>query len=356
MSLSGIWDGFDDYNATGERWDVASGTIQYSSAYARFSAAPNCQAQAVRFPTGGGGFKTKNYTSNVNAPIVSCAFLFEGLPNAGSQDFLAFLDGGSYQVSLALNANGSIEVWRGGAFALGTKIASSAPGVVVPNTWYFLDFVPTIGSSATVNVYLSTPAGGAALISASGVNTQNTANAYANQVSIGYVNGGAAGVTAIRFDDFHAHDAGGSAPTTALGEGTRIFTKMPSGAGYATTWTPNGAAANWQCVDEVPPDGDTTYVSAASFPLTEGYAIGAAGFTGTVNGVVRLSYIRKDDAGAHTFSNGVRSSTTNGLSTAVAVNSTYSWVQSFFATDPATSSAWTATGADAAAPVISAAS
>lgn len=354
MSYTGIWDGFDDYNTTGERWDTVSGTPQYSSAYVRFGAAPNCVAQGCRLSA---SMKTKNYTANVSNPIASFAVLFESLPGAtggSSQGFLTFSDSGSQQVTLAVNSSGGLEVWRGNGFALGTKIASSAPGIIGPNGYYFIDFICTISSSSgTVSVYVSTPAGGSAVISASGLNTQWTADSFVNQVSIGFVNGGTA-VTAIRYDDFHAHDGGGSAPNAVLGEGTRIYTKMPNGAGYATTFTPNGASANWQCVDDVPPDGDTTYVATSSIPSTEGYAVGAAGFTGTVNGVVRLSYLRKDDAGSHTFENGVRSSTTNGLSAAIAVNSTYTWWQSFFGTDPNTSAAWTATGADAAAPVISA--
>lgn len=346
-----IWDGFDHYDASHEMWDTVNGTPTYSTSYARFSAAPNCVGQGVRL--GPGVYKTKNFTANVTGPIASFAVLFESLPSSGSQGFIAFNDAGTRQVTLAINANGALEVWNGG---LSTKIATSNPGVIGANGYYFIDFAPTINASGTVNVYLSTPAGGAALISVVGVNTKITGNSYANSVTIGFINGGTS-VSGMRFDDFHCHDNSGAAPNAVLGEGTRIFTKMPNGAGYATTFTPNGAAANWQCVDDVPPDDDTTYVAAASFPLTEGYAIGAAAFTGTVNGVVRKSRVRKDDAGAHTFQNGVRSSTTNSLASAVSVNSAYTWVDGgCISLDPNTSAAWTASGADAAQPIISAAS
>jgi len=355
MSDSGIWDGFDDYNnSSGECWDSVGGTPQYSSAYARFPAAPGCVAQGIRFPSGAS--KVKNYKSNVANPIADFAFTIENLPTSGRQAFFSFGDAGSPQVVLAVNANGALEVWRGNSvFALGTLLGSSAPGLITAG-FYFCDvdaFIAT--STGSVNVYIGVAAGGSPTITLSGVNTQNSSNAYINQVSIGFLSGGVS-TTGMRFDDFHAHDGSGSAPNAVLGEGTRIYTKMPSSAGYATTWTANGASANWQCVDDIPPDGDTTYVSAAAFPLTEGYSAGTAGFTGTVNGVVRRSYIRKDDAGAHTFSNGVRSGGTNGLGAAASVNSTYAYVESFFATDPNTSAAWTAAGADAATPVISAVS
>ncbi|HEV3512505.1 MAG TPA: hypothetical protein VGS05_12435, partial [Candidatus Sulfotelmatobacter sp.] len=250
-----IWDGFDDYTTTGERWDLVNGTPQYSSSYARFPAAPNCVGQGVRL--GPSVYKTKNYSADSPEPIASFAVLFESLPSSGSQGFLAFNDGGTRQVSLAVNASGALEVWNGG---LGTKLASSGPGVIVANTYYFIDFETVINTSGSVNLWLGEPAGGGALITASGVDTQITSNAYANGVTIGFINGGTS-VSGMRFDDFHAHDASGSAPNAVLGEGTRIYTKMPNGAGYATTVTPNGASANWQCVDDVPPDGDTTYVS-----------------------------------------------------------------------------------------------
>jgi len=343
-----IFDGFDHYDASHAFWDTLVGTPSFSTSFARFPAAPNCVAKGVNF--GSSVSATKNLAGNRAGLVVSTAFMLSALPATGNEEIIHFKDSGNTQTMFAISPSGQIVIICGSTVVQGI----TASGIISPGVYYFVDIVITFASgTGTCSVYLSTPAGGGPILALTGINTINTANSWANQVQIGELNGRSINV---QFDDFHCFTNSGGVPNAALGEGTRILTKMPNGAGYATTLTPNGAAANWQCVDEVPPDDDTTYVSAASFPLTEGYAVGAAGFTGVVNGVTRKSRIRKDDASAHTFTNGVRSSSTNVMSSPANVQSTYAWLDAFFAQDPATSAAWTAAGADAAQPIISAAS
>ncbi|HEY3972311.1 MAG TPA: hypothetical protein VGM18_04855 [Candidatus Sulfotelmatobacter sp.] len=344
-----IWDGFDNYDTAHDEWETVNGSPSYSTSYARFAAASGCVSKGVSM--GLSTWKRKNLSGNRSGLILSFPFEISSLSFTGYEDFLGFLDNGTMQCMLGVSASGALAIRNGSA---GVVQGATAPGVIASGNYYFIDLIITFGSTTgSATLYLSTPAGGAAILTLTNINTIANSNAYANQVEIGELRGNN---LTLYFDDFHCHTNSGAAPNTVLGEGTRIYTKMPNGAGYATTLTPNGASANWQCVDDVPPDDDTTYVSAASFPLTEGYAVGAASFTGTVNGVVRKSRFRKDDGAAHTFQNGVRSSSTNSLATAVNVLSTYSWTDSFYALDPATSAAWTAAAADAAQPIISAAS
>jgi hypothetical protein len=343
MSYSGIWDGFDHYTTTGERWDTISGTLQYSTAYARFAAAAHCVGQGCRIPSA--CYKIKNYSSNVASPIVSTAFFLEAFVAGGEAGYIQFYDAGTIQLALAVTSAGALQVWRGKAFT-GTLLGATSPGLITLNTWFFIDFIAVIatGTGGSFSVYLSTPKGGPAVLTVSSVNTSASGNAYANQVGIGDFNNAS---TPTRWDDFHAHDAGGSAPNAILGEGSRIYTKLPTGAGALTNWTPNGASANWQCVDEVPPDDNTSYVSSTTM-VEDNYAVGAAGFTGTVNGLVRRSRIAKNDASAHTFQAGVRSGSTDQLGTAVTVPSSFAYFDVFSSIDPNTSAAWLAAGADAA--------
>ena len=349
MSYTGIWDGFDDWNLTKTLWDSIGGIPAFSSTYARFPAAPNCVAQGVQF--GYQATMTKNYKSNVTTPIASFAVYFVALPTSGHAAFIGFLDNGTFQCVLCVNAAGGLEARSGPGAAL---FGTSPPGLITAGVYYFIDVIVGMSTSAgTFNVYLSTPAGGGALFALSGLNTAPDGNAYANQVCIGDSNQVGLG---IRMDDFHAHDAASSVPNTVLGEGTRIYTKLPNGAGALSQLTPTGASANWQCVDEQIPDDDTTYVLASSFPEQDVYAVGAAGFTGTVNGIVRRGRIRKDDAGAHTFEEGIGSSGVYSFGSAVAVPSSYAYTDYFTAIDPNTSAAWTVAAADAASPTIKAVS
>jgi hypothetical protein len=189
------------------------------------------------------------------------------------------------------------------------------------------------------------------VLSASSLNNRSSANNYLNAFLIGDTSAVFGGV---QFDDFHAHDNTGSAPNAILGD-SRIYTKKANAAGYTTNWTPNGAAANWQCSNDSPPDGDTTYNSSNTPGAIDAYAVQSAGFTVAPNGLVRRSYVRRDDAGPHTFQNGIRSGSTNALGTAFTVPSTYAWTDggTCYVNDPATGSPWaSATPADAASMVI----
>ena len=257
-----LWDGFDDYDGSHEVWTTVGGTPTYSTAYARFPAAPNCAGKGIRFPGGTSARKTWNMVSSQSRMLFSFAVYFENFPASNYTQFLEFSNSGNVECCLAVSSAGALALMNATSFT--TVLAGSGPGVVSPGNWYFIDVDVTIsGSVGAITVHLNTPLGGAALFSATGLNNLGFSGiASMNQFVIGDVGNN----ISIRFDDFHAQDPTGSAPNTILGEGSRIYTKLPNGAGYATTLTPNGASANWQCVDDNPPDDDTTYNSAASFP------------------------------------------------------------------------------------------
>lgn len=339
-----LWDGFDNYNGSNELWPSIGPTVAYSSAYARFTAPSGLLGQGMKIT--GSGSKAWNMSSNQATMIFGFPLQVEQL---GSGPIMFFLDGSTVQCSLWLQSNGAIELVLSYG---GAVIAATGPGLFTPGVWHWLDIEITINNaSGAIAVYLDSPAGAAAILNDTGLNTRSTANNYMNAFRIGDMN---AVFVASYWDDFHAHDISGSAPNAILGD-SRIYTKKASGAGYATNWTPNGASANWQCIDDSPPDGDTTYNSSNTPGTIDGYTVPTAGFTVAPNGVVRRSYVRRDDAGPHTFQNGIRSGSTNGLGTAFSVPSSYAWTDcgTCYVNDPATGSPWAnASAADAASMVI----
>lgn len=349
MAYSGIWDGFDDYDNTHDGvWNFVQNTngntVLYSSAYARFPAAPGCIAQGMKI--GFSSYKRKNLTGNFPTYMHSFAIYFPALPNSGTLAFIRWEDNGSAQCYLGVGSNGALIAHNGG----GGIIGQTGPGVITSAAYYFIDIITTINNlTGSMQVFLSTALGGAALLTLSNVNTRGTFNNYCNQFSIGDVfNTG----NFMWFDDFHSHDSAGGTPNTILGEGSRIYTKMPNGAGAFANWTPNGAVSNYQCVNPAPTWTDDNQYVSASTAIEDGYGVGTAGFSGVVNGLVRRSRVRKDDAGAHTFQNGVRSSGNDQLGTAQAVLSGYGPIESFLGIDPHTGAAWLAAAADAAQPII----
>jgi hypothetical protein len=342
-----LCDGFDNYGSSTERWSSVNGTMSYSSSYARFAAPAGLLGQGLKMGTSGAQWKQWNMVSNQATMIFGFAVYFPNLA-ATDGELMSFLDTTTTQCSIHVTATGAIQLQGGSG---GAVLATSSPGVITVG-WHWLDIEFTVNpSTGFVAIYVDQPAGGAPVVNLGGLNTRTSSNSYMNGFRIGDMS---AVWNGLQLDDFHAHDNTGSAPNSILGE-SRVYTKKANGAGYTTNWTPNGAAANWQCSDDSPPDGDTTYNSSNTAGAIDGYAVPSAGLTVAPHYLVRLSYVRRDDAGPHTFQNGIRSAGTNALGTAFTVPSGYSWTDcsTCYVNDPATSSPWASgTAADAASMVI----
>ena len=77
----------------------------------------------------------------------------------------------------------------------------------------------------------------------------------------------------IHFDDIRIMDDAGTKLNDLIGD-ARIYTLAPD-SDVAANWTPSGGGDNHDDVDEVPNDGDTTYVEASgpTSPFGEGFLI-----------------------------------------------------------------------------------
>ena len=352
-----LWDGFDNYSAATELWPAINGTMSYSPTYARYAGIAGFLNQGLKMASSGAQWKMWNLSGNLPVVIWQFAVLFPTLPNSGGFGaFMQYLDSGNYQCELGVNSAGQLILYSGdGPLFGGTIQAQSAPGVIAANTWYGVGIqIQFANGTGSISVYLNEIAGGAPVMSATGIITETSGNAWCNQFRIGDMGAVFGG---IQFDDFHCHNASGAAPNSILGD-SRIYTKKGNAAGYATNWTPNGASANWQCSDDSPPDGDTTYNSSNTPGAVDAYSVPPIvwpiGFNNVPHGIVRRSYVRRDDAGPHTFQNGIRSGSTNGLGNAFTVPAAYAWTDCgiCYANDPATGLPWLTAAADAASMII----
>jgi hypothetical protein len=334
-------DGFDNYQTLSQIWDGIQGTQTMSSLYARFPASGSTTSQGVRFSQNAYG--RKNLPSNYQTLVIGFAYNFPALPT-NATGIVTLDDSNTSQCYLALTPTGGFQFYRGTPNSGVAVGAASAGGLVSPNTWHFIEVEVSVsgGTGGSVKMWLDQAQGATPIINSTGLNTQSTSNSSANQVRIGDFN-----VFLPFFDDFYVLDTSGGSPLNGQLGDQRIITKVPSASGASTQWTPNGAATNWQCVDEIPPDDDTTYVSSNTPGQTDYYVMQNGSLSGTPNFVVTRRRHRKDDANAHTDQSTLRNSVPNTeSSTAVTVPSTYVFQDDFFATDPS-SAAWTAANADA---------
>jgi hypothetical protein len=340
-------DSFDHYNTAliSTMYDFVNGSPLISSAYARYPAIGSYPNQGISVPTG--SVIRKNLKSNQSTLIAFMSFGVAGLP-AGTQIILPFWDAGILQCFLGLTSTGALQfctqVPTFGTVAIGP---SSALGLISPSTKpvYGIEVLVTFAGSGggSVQCYLD---GALVIALTAGLTTIKSANAYANQIGInapggaGYNNG-----LSIYSDYLRVWDTTGSYQNAILGKDVRKLTKLPQGVGDLTQWTPNGAASNWQCVNENPPDGDTSYVSSAG-NLYDSYGMGSAGLVANPTMVVAKSYARKDDGATRDLELGVRSVGVNGLGSPAVMSSSYAFYDSCISTDPATGTPPLAAAAD----------
>ena len=139
----------------------------------------------------------------------------------------------------------------------------------------------SIGSTYLIEVYIKlADSGGRFVVKVDGItdidftgDTKTDANTQFDVVRLGF--GPVAGLfTNAYFDNFIMDDA------DWVGD-TKIQAVVPTGAGNSTGWTPS-AGANWECVDETPPN-DADYVSVNAIDTTDTYA--TENLAGTISNV-----------------------------------------------------------------------
>ena len=148
-------------------------------------------------------------------------------------------------------------------------------------------------------------------------------------------------------DDLYVCDALGGVNDDYLGD-IRVDALLPDGAGASTDWTPS-AGANYQCVDEVPPNDDTDYVSENTLTDHDTYTFGNSPVSaGTIIGVQQNILARKDDAGARSIKGMIRSGGTDYPQTTHVLGDSYIYFLDIFEQDPNTAAAWIIAGINAA--------
>lgn len=348
MSLLFI-EGFDHYTSLTylqQKWDywtTYSGplSVTINVAYGR-------HGQGLRI-TGNSENDSIYFCKNVSPQqtmIAGCARWFTTFiekSTTGHVNKIEFRDvaGGASQVTITIEENGSVAARLGQE--TGAVIAQSAIGVVHTSSWNYMEAkVKADNAAGTVTVKVN----GVQVINVAGVDTQVSANALIDQVAFGVQCGETS--TGTYIDDIYICDDQGAVNNDLLGD-VRIDTLYPDGAGNSADWTPS-AGANWQCVDEAPPNEDTDYVEEGTTTDHDTYTCDdTAVVAGTVYGVQQVLTARKDDAGSRGIKGMIRSGGADyapGITHAL--SDSYYPFMSIFELDPDTAALWTLAGINAA--------
>jgi hypothetical protein len=187
---------------------------------------------------------------------------------------------------LRLEADGTLGFYKGAIL-----IAETAAGVFPFDSWVWLDDRFTLYDSggASPDAVQGIRVGGVDVLNYFSTGTDNRENVvgWAHYVQWGNVEADGNTVT-VDVDDCTWQVAGNaftSTPPVYPSNWLRIGMLSPSGAGFSTQLAVTGAPANWQAVDDIPPDGDTSYVSTATVGDRDFYTLSPA-FPGTIEEVL----------------------------------------------------------------------
>jgi hypothetical protein len=305
---------------------------------------PNAQAGAqVLDQTGGSaGVKSNNYGSL--ARMIAGFRMY--MPNTGTEGIgsVMFFDWVSGFLSEGHNIKLAVD--RAGTYIInGGTGATIVSGPVIPlNEWhhYEIDVIFGTASNATVALYLDgnpTP-----FMYATGFSLPS---ATSNNVILGDFSVlGVDSVSSYKADFYLLSGAGPVAEfNSALAPqglgGAKVAFAVPTGPGIVSAWTPNGAATIWQCINQIPQDGDTTYASDANPGDQYQVVFGSLPAMQDLIAVQLSTYARTDDAGPRAYQSGFYSGGTYAYSGMNQyLGGSYMYIQDEFMTNPVTGNPW----------------
>jgi len=213
--------------------------------------------------------------------------------------------------------------------SLSSPYASSSQSIA-QNAWNYIEWVVNLASTGgTSQVFLN----GQQIINFTG----NTGSGAINNLLLGNSNS-----VSFNFDDFYV-----SSGATRIGE-ARVETLAPA-SNDAVQWTPNGNANNFGCVNELPWNGDTTYISSSTPGQQDTFNINALSSTPLNIFAVQVTYAaRKDDANTRTIAGVLKSGAASVVGANNNLASTYQVFSDIYANDPNTSAPWSAAAVNAA--------
>jgi len=318
-------EGFDTYNAAAQlspgKWDILGGGPTFTTGRLGVNKCILLNANSDY---------VEKVVSNLGTFVVGVALKLSGSPAA--QTILEFYEGGVANLKLQVNTSRNLEVTNTAGTIVGTSTLALSVGV-----WYYVELKAVISNTGSIVVKIDSNTE----INATSIDTMNSANAYIDNLRL-------RGNTAIlSADDFYLLDTTTALNIDFLGD-SRIDPFFPMGDN-SIQWTPSSGGTNFSDVDELIPDGDTTYVFSSTPGHIDLYNITdmPAG-TGSVFGVQVVANARKMDAGTRSLKLKVKSGATTQTSASKSLSTVYANTITMFQDSDGAGTAWTKALVDAA--------
>jgi hypothetical protein len=180
---------------------------------------------------------------------------------------------------------------------------------------------------------------GATALAMSGVDTDQLNFGGAGVFFIGAPGGG----LPVYHDDVYLCDGTGALNNSFMGD-IIVLTQVPNADGHYQEWTPLTPGTHFSEVDEIPPDGDTSYVSSSTlnqrdtyiFPSPAGLVLPA-----TILARQTAHFCAKDIAGNRSIAPLLRQGGVDALGNSFAVPLvTYTYMKQAYDSNPCTAAGW----------------
>ena len=267
-----------------------------------------------------------------------------GSPKSNAVKIVTLWNDGTYQMSLVMAAtSGLVYFTKNETTNLGAS--ASAGRAFRPGVDYWVEIKYTMSNSISANDCILTVNGEEWINIDAGVDTSQNVNQTTNGISLGPIAGSSNDAREMLFDDFVLLDGTGSAPYNSTLGNHRCDVLRAIGTGATNQWVGSDADSvdNHLHVDEVTPDGDTTYNESATPGEIELYPVGALPVTAVeILAVNATSVARKTDSGARISRSMVRTGAANfeGPDHYLSDNN-YLRADGIFELNPDTGVAWT---------------
>lgn len=310
---------------------------------------PNRTHHIRSTPVTGGAAEALRVLLNGNTPTfrVAARINAQALPGDNTSMYLWQLrdNANDPQFTLRLNSTGHLELLRGSIS--GTSLAVSTAAVFPPGSYHYVEVAGRIGEASPAGGQIEVRVNGVEVdgLTLDSVDLQSTSVPTVAQYVVcrSQTTGGAT---------FDYCDLSHGSTETFVGD-TSWYWNAASADTVESDWVRNTGSTDYECIDDVTPDDDTTYIEASTAAEVSIFDVTNLPATASeVVAVIAVSLARKADAGDGELTQGVVSTlgspdaTSNGASHALGTS--YAYFKDVFAVDPATGIAWTPAGFNAA--------
>ncbi|MEZ4684151.1 MAG: hypothetical protein R2932_59070 [Caldilineaceae bacterium] len=285
MTVTRLWQAAAEFNSALVEFTTRSSTsFEASSTVARTG--------TYSFRTGLNNYATQVLATTYTQLRVSCYVYHAGSESTQSPSLLQIRNGSSVVLDLRWDgANSTLQLYFG-TTQIDTVLSAE---FAQTSTWLHIGIdIKVDASSGWANVYLD----GVEVLSFSGDTT--TGSTAMDSLVVGSPRTGQRWNNFLYFDDLYIDNLAGESAVTIVPD-YRFVPVTPNGNGNASEWLGSDADStdNYLLVDEVTPDGDTTYVETdvgnneddytmTNITLEDGYEVSA---------VIAMAYAKKLNAG-----------------------------------------------------------